>query len=224
MPENPTIRLGRQGPYASDFIPLTSVVTPLSSHRHRTEVQNVQARSVDDTTDEYLVGSVDSYGAGAVSRVRVSGRASLDVLSTSFLKPPAAVEDGWHGLALHPARLDECVVASHYGRSLSLYRDDRILQTLYTAAGPTAIQYMSSPYFAEPLLVCTEGNTLSVWDLRLANAVGQADNVSRGAVQRLQDTTGDLFTLDTNAQAGIVATGGVDKQVTVYGTRTAETT
>jgi WD40 repeat protein len=184
---------------------------------------------------DYLVASVDSYGSAVVSRVHVSLRgaddaevaasaaassdASFRVLSSSALLPPNRVEDGWHGISLHPLHDDQTCVASHYGKSLSLYSGSQLLQTLYTASAPTSFKWMQAAQFAAPLLVCNEGNTLSVWDVRMSNGVGQTDNISRGAVQRLQDTNGILYALDSH-DSGLLATGGVDKQVTVYGEST----
>ena len=225
------MRIGRQGPYASDFIPLSSRLATLDDHSAQSELQCVAARSC-GAMGEYLVGSVDSYGSAVVSRVHVSLTGDDDaqvaaaaaassgspfrVLSSSALRPASRVEDGWHGISLHPLHDDQACVASYYGKSLSLYSGSQLLQTLYTASAPTSFQWMQSAQFAAPLLICNEGNTLSVWDVRMSNGVGQTDNISRGAVQRLQDTTGTLYALDSH-ESGLLATGGIDKQVTVYG-------
>jgi hypothetical protein len=232
-PANPVIKPGRQGPFASDFIPLQSRLTTLKEHAARSELQCVAARSLGPELErrEYLVASIDSYGGATLSRVHVpqsgvdgfeedgadaKGDSVVRVLSSSELHPPARVEDGWHGISLHPDLAARSCVASHFAKSLSLYDEGQLLQTLYTSASPTAIRWFDSVHFREPLLACTEGNALSIWDVRMRNGVGQMDNISRGPVQRLQDAPGQLLALDTH-NSGLVAIGGVDKQVTVYG-------
>lgn len=239
-PLNPTLKVGRQGPYTSDFVPITSRLAALDLHRHRTEIQNVAARRTvrgDEVSGgEYLVGSVDSYGSAQVSRLRVdstpataaaasssssSSVASYTSLTSYSLLPALPVEDGWHGVALHPTREEQACVASYTGRSLSIYHGDRLQQQLFLPGAPTSLKYFRlAASGSDALLAVNEGNTLSIWDLRMSNAkVGLADNISKGAVQRMQDTPGDLFALDAHEGAGLLATGGVDKQVTVYDAR-----
>ena len=236
-PANPVLRLGRQGPFASDFIPLTSRITSLPGHVARSEIQSVAARhSGDASTQHYLAGSVDSYGTAVISHLHVpssgvdgdagsSASASpyRSLSSSTILRPSRIVEDGWHGLALHPTDDESACVASWSGKSLSIYSGERLVQTLYTTFNPASCKFMTTAQSHAPLLLCNEGNALSVWDLRTSNGVGQCDNISRGAVQRLVDTPGLLYALDCytgpGGFGGLVATGGSDKQVSVYDVR-----
>jgi len=241
-PPNAKLTQGRHGPYSSAFIPLRCRIAPLKEHAtsSQTQMQTVAIGKMSET-NEMNVASVDSRGRANVTRIHVDNRieegdgngwetdvmvdASATpvqpthrILSHYPLLPERVVEDGWHGIAVHPHSDTDMVVASYFGRSLSIYSQDRLVQRLHTHSSPVALEYLSIPQSHSPLLACCEGNTLSIWDLRLSNSVGQKDNVSAPAIHRLQDGMGDLYTLDTH-HTGLIATGGADKQVSVYDCR-----
>lgn len=248
-PTQPLIERGRQGPNISAPISMKVEQLKVHANKHHQNVTHVMGRTqtskqTDKQTthhtesqskstvekdillpfleapESYVIGSVDSAGYGCISCIDLSSAyspASSTYSSTTSelttehsweLVPAEPLEDGWHGLALHPFEHTQANVISYWNRKSFFYSADRLVSTIKLQAAPLSSRYLVVPASSHPLLAINEGNVTSIWDDRTPDI----------PVQRMSDQPHDLYALDTHP-SGLLATGGVDKQVTVYDCR-----
>lgn len=113
--------------------------TPLYQLPHRSEIQAVSLRELDDGA---LLGSVDSHGRAVVSLLHSGESGSRNGSfegswgSAYTVTPPASSseEAGWAGLAFCPKQPSMVAIARHYARQLDVYDRDVHVRTFHTSA------------------------------------------------------------------------------------------
>ncbi|CAM6083889.1 unnamed protein product [Calypogeia fissa] len=175
---------------------------------HQAEIQSV-AVSVSRNDGEVLVGSVDSYGRLVVCLDDVDNGAPL---YTAHPRDGGIGEGGWAGLAFSLDQPSLVVVARGLAKSVDLYDGDINVRTLRTLQHPSALTFLSGPYFgssSSSTIAVAEGSQISIWDLRASE--------KGGFVQRILGaySGGSLYAV-CSSPTGLLATGGAERTVLVF--------
>lgn len=175
---------------------------------HQSEIQSV-------TADESRVASIDAYGRCilTVTRGEASGNGRHDAQRErdSFVLTPASIsngEPGWAGVSLKARDSSVAVVARQFFRDVTLYDRDVAVRTMHSIMGPTAVGF------------CGEGNMVGVAEGRGVSFYDFRAGERGGCVERKIAGGGKLLSLDACADGGVVATGGMERIVHVFDTRT----
>ncbi|KAL6042514.1 hypothetical protein QOT17_024398 [Balamuthia mandrillaris] len=168
---------------------LSVEATPLSlCFPHRAEIQDLQTSSTLSDGDSFFLGASDSTGRTTVSLLRLHedrfGAAGGFVLAS----PSSAGEWGWSGVALAPLSSSSLLTATanHFGKCVQFFENDSCVRRVYTLHRPTQLCFLPPPSSSSssdasagsntsPLLLVTERNHLSLWDVRMAEKNGCAN-------------------------------------------------
>ncbi|OEL38903.1 hypothetical protein BAE44_0000080 [Dichanthelium oligosanthes] len=186
---------------------------------HRSEIQSV-ALAEGEGDNCLILGTVDSYGHLIVSRLDIVADGIFTILSltwTSYSVPPrdcGVGEGSWTGICFSPTQRSMVAVARQLCKSIDIYDHDIHVRSLRTLWYPSSFSFVQcSPQVNESnsLLAIAEGSQLSIWDLRMNN--------NGGCVQRISGSIGDIIYSVCSSPAGLIATSGTDRAVTIYDPR-----
>jgi hypothetical protein len=240
-PEESTIewKAGRQGEHISVQVPIEKVTTTALLEKSLGGSEGAHIEAIDTATTEsgeVRIAHVDNVGTVRMTNMPLpssdtnsstgeapttkrqktsdSSSSSSSPSSTSVTtmvlegqdKEPRQ-EAGWNGIALHPT-LNRLWTASYWSKELRHFEDGRLVRSVHAALSPHCIQIVKDGPAADCVAVA-ENNVVSLWDFRASER--------SGCVQRLQNSTHDIYCLDT-AGSSLVASGE-EKTVFVYDLR-----
>eukprot|EP01102_Stenamoeba_stenopodia_P023158 TRINITY_DN9889_c0_g1_i1.p1 TRINITY_DN9889_c0_g1~~TRINITY_DN9889_c0_g1_i1.p1 ORF type:complete len:447 (-),score=82.18 TRINITY_DN9889_c0_g1_i1:42-1337(-) len=160
------------------------------------------------------LAAIDSVGNAWVASICVNPTTNLAELSPEnslMLTASNTAESGWWGLAFHPSNYGQIATVGFWSKKITIFSEDKAVRTFAAVANPTQIRYMSSPHSQEPLLILTEQNVLSVWDIRSPHPCIQRVNANAGTAKN------KLYALASKDTE--VAIGGSERVVSFVDTR-----
>jgi len=172
---------------------------------HRAEIQGIglTPSPIDGT---YLLGSVDGHGRLVVTSL------DADVQGASYTASPqdAGVgESWWAGVVFSQRQPTLAAVARGMAKAVDLYDKDIFVRTLRTLQHPTSLTFLQGSMFDNgAMLAVTEGNQLSIWDVRQGER--------GGCVKRMLGAfSGDPLYAVTSSTEGLIGIGGAERVVMV---------
>jgi hypothetical protein len=167
--------------------------------KHSSPVQSIQYKL---RNNENWLYSIDACGVGIVSRCNEL----FERIGGFQVKNDARViERGWTGILPFDSEgdLKKIITAQFFNKRITVYDEDRQIQTFNTIGNPTNIQLIPGT----STLAITEGYSLSIYDLVSNTCIKTIDSVQRDRLNGLSCTT------DT------IAIGGSERVVTFYDTK-----
>lgn len=177
---------------------------------HSSEVQSVVA-------DDTRIASVDAYGRCIVT---LEGRAQKaeelkselsDMDRTNFVLSPISLSNGgrgWSGVALARNNPAAVVVGRQLFRDVTVFDLEVPVRTIRTILAPQAVNFCGTG----ATVAVAESTDLTMYDCRAGE--------KGGCVMRKPLSPGHLLSMDVAGDGGIIATGGTDRVLNVFDTRT----
>lgn len=201
---------------ADDYIvprPFSSLTaTPYTIHStHTAEIQSIAA-------DDTRVASVDAYGRCIITAETTNSsptnkpeNTNREAQTKSFVLSPVSLTNGdfgWAGVALRRNDPSTALVTRQFFRDVTVFDLDVPIRTIHTILTPYAAAFCGDG----TTLAVSEGNSLAFYDSRAGE--------NRGCVSRKTICSGALLSMDVSDDGCLVATGGMDRVLSVFDMRT----